>query len=192
MVLIIGMAVGVDYSLFYLRREREERAAGAAFPGALAHRGRHLRPGHRGLRADRDGRRMAGLLLTGIDLFTGIAVGTIMVVGVAVVGSLTFLPALLSLLGPWADRGRIPFLGRRRTAGPAVPGVGRAGPPGGAQAAAVGRRGRARRCSRWPCPRSACALGSPAIDLPSRLPVVQTLDQIQRAFPSRPPRPRWW
>src|ERR1035438_9061980 len=113
-VLIIGMAVGVDYSLFYLRREREERAQGVSFPAALA------------TAAATSGRAivvsgltvmisLAGLLLTGIDLFTGIAVGTITVVGVAVVGSLTFLPALLSLLGPWTDRGRIPFLGRRRT-----------------------------------------------------------------------------
>src|SRR6202035_4622299 len=111
---------------------------GASFPGALA------------TAATTSGRAilvsgltvmvsMAGLLLTGIDLFTGIAVGTIMVVGVAVIGSLTFLPALLSLLGPWADRGRIPLLGRHRT---------------------------------------------PA--RPSRLPVVHTLDQIQRAFPGRP------
>ena len=141
-VLIIGMAVGVDYSLFYLRREREERAAGASFPGALA------------TAAATSGRAilvsgltvmvsMAGLLLTGIDLFTGIAVGTIMVVGVAVVGSLTFLPALLSLLGPWADRGRIPFLGRRRTQARPSRLWARGGPPGGAQAAAVRRRGRA-------------------------------------------------
>src|ERR1035438_8788744 len=89
-VLIIGMAVGVDYSLFYLRREREERAQGASFPAALA------------TAAATSGRAivvsgltvmisLAGLLLTGIDLFTGIAVGTITVVGVAVVGSLTFL-----------------------------------------------------------------------------------------------------
>ena len=90
-VLIIGMAVGVDYSLFYLRREREERAAGASFPAALA------------TAAATSGRAivvsgltvmisLAGLLLTGIDLFTGIAVGTILVVGVAVVG-LAHLPA---------------------------------------------------------------------------------------------------
>ena len=183
-VLIIGMAVGVDYSLFYLRREREERAAGASFPRALA------------TAAATSGRAivvsgltvmvsMAGLLLTGIDLFTGIAVGTIMVVGVAVVGSLTFLPALLSLLGPWADRGRIPFLGRRRTQAR----------PSRVWAALV------RRVVRRPLlfggaavlgllalavPALGMRTGSPAIDLPSRLPVVHTLDQIQRAFPSRP------
>jgi putative drug exporter of the RND superfamily len=183
-VLIIGMAVGVDYSLFYLRREREERAAGASLPGALA------------TAAATSGRAilvsgltvmvsMAGLLLTGIDLFTGIAVGTIMVVGVAVVGSLTFLPALLSLLGPWADRGRIPFLGRRRTQAR----------PSRVWAALV------RRVVRRPLlfggvatlgllalavPALGMRTGTPPIDLPSRLPVVHTLNQIQRAFPGRP------
>ena len=59
---------------------------------------------------------LAGLFLTGYAVFTGVAIGTIAVVGVAVAGSLTVLPALLSWLGRWADRGRIPFLGRRRTA----------------------------------------------------------------------------
>ena len=114
-----------------------------------------------------------------------------MVVGVAVVGSLTFLPALLSLLGPWADRGRIPFLGRRRTQAR----------PSRVWAALV------RRVVRRPLlfggaaalgllalavPALGMRTGSPAIDLPSRLPVVHTLDQIQRAFPAGPPRPRWW
>jgi RND superfamily putative drug exporter len=182
-VLIIGMAVGVDYSLFYLRREREERAAGASFPGALA------------TAAATSGRAilvsgltvmvsMAGLLLTGIDLFTGIAVGTIMVVGVAVIGSVTFLPALLSLLGPWADRGRIPFLGSRTQARPSrlwgalvLRVVRRPLLCGGA--AVLGLLALA-------VPALGMRTGSPPIDLPSRLPVVHTLDQIQRAFPGRP------
>ncbi len=114
-ILIIGMAVGVDYSLFYLRREREERAAGRSTTEALR------------IAAATSGRAivvsgltvmigLAGLFLTGEDVFTGIAIGTIAVVGVTVVGSLTVLPALLSWLGRWADRGRVPFLGRRRTA----------------------------------------------------------------------------
>jgi RND superfamily putative drug exporter len=183
-VLIIGMAVGVDYSLFYLRREREERAAGASFPAALA------------TAAHTSGRAilvsgltvmvsMAGLLLTGIDLFTGIAVGTILVVGVAVIGSLTFLPALLSLLGPWADRGRIPFLGRHRTQAR----------PSRLWAALVRRV--VRRPLVWggiaalgllalAAPALGMRTGTPAIDLPPKLPVVQTLGQIQRAFPGRP------
>ena len=114
-VLIIGMAVGIDYSLFYLRREREERARGASTAEALR------------IAARTSGRAivvsgltvmtaLAGLFLSGYDVFSGIAVGTIVVVGVAVLGSLTALPALLSWLGPWADRARIPWLGKRRTA----------------------------------------------------------------------------
>jgi len=84
-VLIIGMAVGVDYTLFYLRREREERAAGASFPEALrtaaATSGRAIVVSGLTVMAC-----MAGLFFTGIDMFTGIAVGTIAVVGVAVLG----------------------------------------------------------------------------------------------------------
>ena len=55
-VLIIGMAVGIDYTLFYLRREREERSNGHSTSEALRHSGKDLRPGHRGLRRDRDDR----------------------------------------------------------------------------------------------------------------------------------------
>src|SRR5690348_1023117 len=114
-VLLVGMAVGIDYSLFYLRREREERAAGRGKDEAVR------------IAARTSGRAivvsgltvmisLAGLFLSGIDVFAGLAVGTIMVVGVAVLGSLTALPAALSLLGTRVDRGKIPFLGRRRTA----------------------------------------------------------------------------
>ena len=114
-VLIIGMAVGIDYSLFYLRREREERARGASTTEALrraaATSGRAIVVSGLTVMI-----ALAGLFLTGYSVFTGVAIGTIAVVGVAVAGSLTVLPALLSWLGPWADRGRIPFLGRRRTA----------------------------------------------------------------------------
>jgi RND superfamily putative drug exporter len=113
-VLLVGMAVGIDYSLFYLRRVREERVAGNDTSQALR------------IAAHTSGRAivvsgltvmiaMAGLFLTGIDVFSGVAIGTILVVGVAVLGSLTFLPAILSMLGKWTDRGRIPFLGKRRT-----------------------------------------------------------------------------
>ena len=58
-ILLVGMAVGVDYSLFYLRREREERAVAPATATALLTRGRDVRPGGPHLRpdgADRDGR----------------------------------------------------------------------------------------------------------------------------------------
>jgi RND superfamily putative drug exporter len=126
-VLLVGMAVGIDYSLFYLRREREERAAGAsqveALRTAAATSGRAIVVSGLTVMIS-----LAGLFLTGIDVFTGFAVGAITVVGVAVIGSLTALPALLSLLGTWVDKGKIPFLGRRRTA---APNASHAKPPNG-------------------------------------------------------------
>jgi len=183
-VLILGMAVGVDYSLFYLRREREERAAGRGTDDALR------------IAAATSGRAivvsgvtvmisLAGLFLTGIDLFTGMAVGTITVVGVAVAGSLTALPALLSLLGPWADRCRVPLVGRRRTAAR----------PSRLWAALVRRVvihplawGGAATVAllALAAPALGMRIGNPVIDLPTNLPIVQTLDKISAAFPGRP------
>ena len=183
-VLILGMAVGVDYSLFYLRREREERAAGKTFGEALR------------IAAATSGRAivisgvtvmisLAGLFLTGVDLFTGMAFGTIIVVGIAVGASLTLLPAALSLIGEWADRGRVPFLGRRRTA--ARPSRLWAGlvrrvvrhPLAWGGAATLGLLALA-------APAAGMRIGSPPIDLPASLPVVQTLDRISGEFPGRP------
>ena len=114
-ILLIGLAVGVDYSLFYLRREREERALGRDNSHALriasATSGRAIVVSGLTVMIS-----LAGLFLIGIDVFSGAAIGTILVVGIAVLGSLTALPAALALLGGWVDRARIPFLGRRRTA----------------------------------------------------------------------------
>jgi RND superfamily putative drug exporter len=53
---------------------------------------------------------MAGQFMIGADIFNGIAAGTIAVIACAVAGSVTVLPAILELLGPRIDRGRIPFL----------------------------------------------------------------------------------
>jgi putative drug exporter of the RND superfamily len=183
-VLVIGMAVGVDYSLFYLRREREERAKGhgmqAAIKIAAATSGRAIVVSGLTVMIS-----LAGMFLTGIDVFTGLAFGTIMVVGVTVLGSLTFLPALLSWLGSWADRGRLPHLGKRRTC-PASSRI---------------WSGLARRVVRKPlrygglaalgllvlsAPALGMRIGDPGIALPSNLRVVRVLDDIQHQFPGKP------
>ena len=113
-MLLMGLAVGVDYCLFYLRREREERAAGrdkeTALRIAAATSGRSvLVSGMTVLVA------MAGMFLAGMQLFDGFAVATISVVLIAIVGSVTVLPALLSLLGDKVSSGGCPSC-----AGPAV------------------------------------------------------------------------
>ena len=112
-VLLIGLAVGVDYTLFYLKREREERAAGrseqASLEAAAATSGRSvLISGVTVMIA------MAGMFFTGDKTFMGLAMATILVVAVAVAGSLTVLPALLSKLGDGVDRGHVPLIGRLR------------------------------------------------------------------------------
>jgi RND superfamily putative drug exporter len=105
-VVLIGLAVGVDYSLFYVRRERAQRRAGDTPEGALAATSATV------------GRAilvagvtvvigLAGLLFTGFGVFTSMALGAILVVAIAVLGSLTVLPAMLALLGDRIDRGRI-------------------------------------------------------------------------------------
>jgi RND superfamily putative drug exporter len=111
-MLLVGLAVGVDYCLFYLRREREERAAGhdpqTALRIAAATSGRAvLVSGVTVIVA------MAGMLFTGIGDFKAMGLATMMVVAVAMFGSVTVLPALLSLLGERVEKGRIPFLRRR-------------------------------------------------------------------------------
>ena len=151
MILLIGMAVGVDYSLFYVRREREET-------------GPRPRPTWTRSRSPR--RRpatpwwspaiaviisMAGLFLARDAVFSSLAVGSILVVAVAVLGSLTVLPALLAKLGRWVDRPRIPVLWRltaQRAGKPAVL-AGRAAPGAALPAGDAARLGRCR-CWRSP------------------------------------------
>jgi uncharacterized membrane protein YdfJ with MMPL/SSD domain len=108
-VLLIGLAVGVDYSMFYLRREREERARGksesAALQAAAATSGRAvLVSGLTVLIA------MSGMYLAGDPTFRSFATGTILVVAIAMLGSVTVLPAILSGLGDRVNKARIPFL----------------------------------------------------------------------------------
>jgi uncharacterized membrane protein YdfJ with MMPL/SSD domain len=103
-ILLMGMAVGVDYSLFYLKREREERAAGhkghdALFRAAATSGQTVLISGVTVLIA------MAGLMFTGTKVFTSIGIGAMLVVFTSLVGSLTVLPALLGKLGDRTERG---------------------------------------------------------------------------------------
>jgi RND superfamily putative drug exporter len=112
-ILLIGLAVGVDYSLFYLRREREERRAGRSSAEALQ------------IAAATSGRAvlisgitvmiaMTGMFLMGSQVFSSFGVGTVLVVAIALAGSLTVLPAVLSALGDRVDAGRVPFVSRLR------------------------------------------------------------------------------
>lgn len=115
-MLLIGLAVGVDYCLFYIRRERDERRKGADPHRALV------------IAAQTSGRSiwvsgltvivaMAGMFFTQDVTFVSFAVGTILVVATAVLGSLTVLPAMLSALGDRVDAIKIPGLYRRNSQG---------------------------------------------------------------------------
>jgi uncharacterized membrane protein YdfJ with MMPL/SSD domain len=117
LAVIIGLAVGVDYAMFYSRRVMEERDRGhsaeAAVEIAAATSGRAvLVSGMTVLTA------MAGLLFAGNPIFVGFGIGTMIVVAVAMLGSLTFLPAMLAFLSRknWLEKGRMPFVSKRRHA----------------------------------------------------------------------------
>jgi uncharacterized membrane protein YdfJ with MMPL/SSD domain len=188
MILLIGLAVGVDYSLFYFRRSREERAKGASNQRAIA------------IAAATSGKAvlisgltvivaMSAMFVTGQGTFMGMAQATAIVVAVAMLGSLTVLPALLSKFGDNVDRGRIPFLGRRLE-----------------QRRSEGEsrfwRAVVRPAMAHPTRTSLLTTGIlvllavPALrletavpgatDLPRNLPVMKTYDRIQQAFPGGP------
>ena len=95
MILLIGLAVGVDYSIFYIARQRQERARGAgevdAIEIAAATSGRAVLVSGLTVMA-----AMSGMFLAGNGVFSGIALATILVVATAIIGSLTVLPALLA------------------------------------------------------------------------------------------------
>jgi len=123
-MLLMGLAVGVDYSLFYLSRERQERAAGrdraSALRVAAATSGRSVLIS--GLIVMTG---LVGMLLSGMATFESLGLAAMVVVFVAMLGSVTVLPAVLSLLGDRVELGRIPLPGRRRRA------AGAAGGPAG-------------------------------------------------------------
>jgi uncharacterized membrane protein YdfJ with MMPL/SSD domain len=181
-VLLIGLAVGVDYSLFYLRREREERAAGRnpkdALEIAAATSGRSvLISGLTVMVA------MAGLFLTGDATFASFGYATIIVVAVAMLGSLTVLPALLSKLGDRVDRLRVPLVRRRR----------RNVREGGAWGGIVDAVLRRPLLSASLAVGVLIALAIPALQMhmatpgpdtfPQKLAVVKTYDRMQQEFP---------
>jgi putative drug exporter of the RND superfamily len=114
MILLMGMAVGVDYSLFYVKRAREERHRGLGHLDAIE------------LAAETSGHSvlvsglavivsMLGLFFARDAVFDSLALGSIVVVAVAVIGSLTVLPAMLVKLGRLIDRPRVPVLWRIAT-----------------------------------------------------------------------------
>ncbi len=183
-VLLIGLAVGVDYSLFYLRREREERAAGrserAALEAAAATSGRSvLISGLTVMVA------MAGMFLAGDATFASFGYSTMIVVAVAMLGSLTVLPALLSKLGDRVDRLHVPLVGRlRRDKG-----------EGRVWGAIVDRVLRRPLLSAVISGGLLLALAAPALQLriatpgpdtfPRSLDVVKTYNRMQQAFPGK-------
>lgn len=182
-ILLMGMAVGVDYSLFYLKREREERANGNSHTRAV-----EIAAATSGHAVVVSGFAvivsMAGLYLANDAVFASLATGSIIVVAVAVLGSLTVLPALLAKLGRRVDRPRVPFLWRLTN---------RSGPP------RVWPK-LLRPALRYPLVTlliSLAALGALALpaldmklkssgeeDLPRSIPVMQAYDRLTDAFPS--------
>jgi uncharacterized membrane protein YdfJ with MMPL/SSD domain len=183
-VLLVGLAVGVDYSMFYLRREREERAAGrserAALEAAAATSGRSVLISGVTVMA-----AMAGMFLTGDATFASFGLATIIVVAIAMLGSLTVLPAMLSKLGDRVDRLHVPLVGRLRRHG----GEGRIW---GAIVDGVLRRPL---LSAVLAGGLLLALAAPALQLrmatpgpdtfPQSLDVVKTYNRMQQAFPGK-------
>ena len=181
-ILLIGLAVGVDYSLFYIRRERDERRAGrseqAALEAAAATSGRAvLISGFTVMIA------MAGMFFSGDKTFMSFAIGTMIVVGVAMVGSLTVLPAMLSWLGDRVDKVKVPFLWRLR----------RDGGEGRVWGAILDRVLRRPLISALASAAVLVALAAPAVTLhtsntgldalPKSLKEVQDYNKIEAAFP---------
>jgi RND superfamily putative drug exporter len=116
-IILVGLAVGVDYAMFYVRREMEERdkgrSADVALEVAAATSGRAvLISGFTVMAA------MAGMFFAGNPVFVSFGVGSILVVGVAMLGSVTVLPAVLSYLSQkgWTEKGRVPWVAKRRHA----------------------------------------------------------------------------
>jgi RND superfamily putative drug exporter len=183
-VLLIGMAVGVDYSLFYLKREREERRRGHgtvdAIEIAAATSGHSVVVSGFAVIVS-----MAGLYVSQDPVFSSMATATIVVVAVAVLGSLTVLPALLAKLGHRVDRPRVPLLWRlNRRIG-----------PGGISRRILAPVLRFPKVALLISAVAVVALAVPALGmktepgdlstLPQSIPEVQTMSALQKNFPSQ-------
>ncbi len=122
MLTFMGLAVGIDYSLFIVSRYREERRAGYAQMDAIAVAGSTasravLFSGMTVVLA------LVGMLIVPTKIFVSLAAGAILVVLVAVVAALTLLPAVLSLLGDRIESLRVPYFGRLASTGSAKDGL---------------------------------------------------------------------
>jgi len=186
LLVLVGMAVGVDYSLFYLRRFREERRrlGEDATIDAISIAARTA--GHSvvvsGLAVTLS---MAGLYFAGSATFSAMATGAILVVLVALVSSVTVLPAMLALFGRWADRPRVPVLWRLTGGRPrVVPAMLRrvlARPVAATVTAAVGLLALA-------APVLGISLQNGDVDeFPRTLPTMQAYDRLVAEFPQGAP-----
>ena len=185
LVVIIGLAVGVDYAMFYSRRVMEERDRGlsdeAAVEHAAATSGRAvLISGMTVMTA------MAGLLFAGNPIFVGFGIGTMLVVAVAMLGSLTFLPAMLAFLSRknWLEKGRVPFITKRRHANHGESRVWGAILSRVLQRPAMSALLAGGLLVALSVPAFGMQFKTPGFDGYSRSqPVIQTLDRLQAAFP---------
>ena len=118
MITMMGLAVGIDYSLFIVSRYRDERAQGLDKVDAIAATG--ATAGRTVLFSGMTiGLALMGLLITPDSANQAIGVGALLVVIAAVLASMTLLPAMLGLMGDKVNAIRLPLVQRRTTGQPA-------------------------------------------------------------------------
>jgi len=179
-ILLIGLAVGVDYALFYVARCRQELRLGATQRQALETTSRTS-----GRTVVISGSTVAlavaGMFIPGLKVLNGTAAGTIAVIACAVAGSVTVLPAVLALLGPKIDAGRIRLRrlhGREGRFWPSLTGRVLRRP-----AAAAGLATALLLVLAWPAISLHMAQPSPVALTAPDDPALQALTAIQRTFP---------
>ena len=114
MIVMIGLAVGIDYSLFVVSRYREERARGLSKLEAISTSGATASRTvfFSGLTIVL---ALLGMLIVPATIFKSLALGAILVVIFSVLASLTLLPAVLSLMGDKVNSLRVPFIQRAQS-----------------------------------------------------------------------------